>query len=230
MSGARAPGGNMNTIATELDRPHPVDVRLQPALDNRDRMTTAFRLILAIPHLLLVGAPAAVFLSWTWGSGDSGSQWSSTGVLGALAGICAMIAWFSILFTGRYPEGLRSLVVMYLRWRVRAVAYTALLRDEYPPFGDAPYPAELVLDVHDQPRDRVSVAFRLILAIPHIFAVWLLGVAWCLATIIAWVLILMTGSYPEELYRFGVGVLRWNIRVEAYLLLLHDEYPPFTLG
>lgn len=220
----------MNTIAIEMDRPHPVDVRLQPALENRDRMATAFRLILAIPHLLLVGAPAAVFLSWTWGSGDSGSQWSSTGVLGAIAGFCAMIAWFSILFTGRYPEGLRSLVETYLRWRVRAVAYTALLRDEYPPFGDAPYPAELVLDVHDQPRDRVSVAFRLILAIPHIFAVWLLGTAWCLSTIIAWVLILMTGSYPEELYRFGVGVLRWNIRVEAYLLLLHDEYPPFTLG
>jgi anti-sigma factor RsiW len=220
----------MNTIAMEMDRPHPVDVRLQPALENRDRMTTAFRLILAIPHLILVGAPAAVFLSWTWGAGDIGSQWSSTGVLGAAAGICAMIAWFSILFTGRYPEGLRSLVEGYLRWRVRAVAYTALLRDEYPPFGDAPYPAELVLDVHDQPRDRVSVAFRLILAIPHILAVWLLGMAWCLATIIAWVMILMTGSYPEELYRFGVGVLRWNIRVEAYLLLLHDEYPPFTLG
>lgn len=219
----------MSTIAMELDRAHPVDVRLQPALENRDRMTTAFRLLLAIPHLILVGAPAAVFLSWTWGAGDSGS-WRSTGVLGAVAGICAMIAWFSILFTGRYPEGLRSLVEGYLRWRVRAVAYTALLRDEYPPFGDAPYPAELVLDVHDQPRDRASVAFRLILAIPHIFAVWLLGMAWCLATVIAWVQILMTGSYPEDLYRFSVGVVRWNIRVEAYLLLLHDDYPPFTLG
>jgi hypothetical protein len=221
----------MNTIATDIPRPHPVDVHLQPALENRDRMTTAFRLILAIPHLLLVGAPAAVFLSWSWGSGnDSGFQWSSTGVLGAAAGICAFIAWFAILFTGRYPEGLRGLVTMYLRWRVRAVAYTALLRDEYPPFGEGDYPAELVLNVRDEPRDRVSVAFRLILAIPHIFAVWLLGLAWCLATIIAWVLILMTGSYPEELYRFGVGVLRWNIRVEAYLLLLHDDYPPFTLA
>jgi hypothetical protein len=220
----------MNTIATEIDRPHPVDVHLAPALENRDRMTTAFRLILAIPHLLLVGAPAAVFLSWTWGARDSGFEWSSTGVLGAAAGICAFIAWFAILFTGRYPEGLRGVVLLYLRWRVRAVAYTALLRDEYPPFGEGDYPAELVLNVRDEPRDRVSVAFRLILAIPHIFAVWLLGVAWCLATIIAWVLILMTGSYPEELYRFGVGVLRWNIRVEAYLLLLHDDYPPFTLA
>jgi hypothetical protein len=220
----------MNTIATEIQRPHPVDVHLAPALENRDRMTAAFRLILAIPHLLLVGAPAAVFLSWSWGWRDSGFEWSSTGVLGAAAGICAFIAWFAILFTGRYPEGLRGVVLLYLRWRVRAVAYTALLRDEYPPFGEGDYPAELVMNVREEPRDRVSVAFRLILAIPHIVAVWLLGMAWCLATIIAWVLILMTGSYPEELYRFGVGVLRWNIRVEAYLLLLHDDYPPFTLG
>jgi hypothetical protein len=219
----------MNTVAAEIDRPHPVDVRVTPALENRDRLTVGFRLILAIPHLLLVGAPAAIFLTWTWGSSNSGGSWGSTGVLGAVAGICALIAWFSILFTGRYPEGLRGLVTMYLRWRVRAVAYTALLRDEYPPFGDGPYPAELVLDLPEAPRDRVSVAFRLILAIPQILAVWLLGVAWCLATIIAWVLILMTGSYPEELYNFGVKVLRWNIRVEAYLLLLHDEYPPFSL-
>jgi hypothetical protein len=230
MAGHAPRGDTMNTIATELDRTHPVDVHAPPALEDRDRMTTAFRLILAIPHLLLVGAPAAVFLSWTWGSRDSGFQWSSTGVLGALAGVCALIAWFSILFTGRYPEGLRALVTMYLRWRVRAVAYTALLRDEYPPFGDAGYPAELVLDLPDAPRDRISVAFRLILAIPHIIAVWLLGLAWCLATIIAWVSILFTGSYPPELYGFAVGVLRWNIRVEAYLLLLHDEYPPFKLA
>ena len=219
----------MNTIATDIPRPHPVDVHLQPALENRDRMTTAFRLILAIPHLLLVGAPAAVFLSWTWGSRDSGFQWSSTGVLGAVAGVCAFIAWFAILFTGRYPEGLRGLVTMYLRWRVRAVAYTALLRDEYPPFGEGDYPAELVLNVRDEPRDRVSVAFRLILAIPHLIAVWLLGIAWGLATVIAWFAILFTGRYPEGLYDFSVGVLRWNTRVEAYLLLLHDEYPPFSL-
>jgi hypothetical protein len=221
----------MSTIASEFDRTstHPVAVHLAPAPETRDRTTVAFRLILAIPHLLLVGAPAAVFLSWSGVGDHSRLQWSSTGVLGAVAGVCALIAWFSILFTGKYPEGLRALVTMYLRWRVRAVAYTALLRDEYPPFGDGPYPAELVLDLPETPRDKLSVAFRIFLAIPHILAVWILGVMWCLATVVAWFAIVFTGSYPEDLYRFGVGVLRWNIRVEAYLLLLHDEYPPFTL-
>jgi hypothetical protein len=78
-------------------------------------------------------------------------------------------------------------------------------------------------------RDRLTVAFRIILAIPGLLAVWALGLAWALATVIAWFAIPFTARYPEGLYSFGVGVLRWNTRVEAYLLLLHDEYPPFSL-
>jgi hypothetical protein len=141
----------------------------------------------------------------------------------------AIISWFAILFTGRYPEGLWNLAAFYLRWRVRAVAYTALLRDEYPPFGDGPYPVELELVPSAEPRDRLTVAFRIILAIPHLLAVWVLSVAWAFVTVIAWFAILLTGRYPEGLYHFAVGVLRWNTRVEAYLLLLRDEYPPFSL-
>lgn len=109
------------------------------------------------------------------------------------------------------------------------MAYTALLRDEYPPFGDGPYPAALELSPPDAPRDRLAVAFRIILALPHLLAVWALGMAWALTTVVAWFSILFTGRYPEGLYRFAVGVLRWNVRVEAYLLLLRDEYPPFSL-
>ena len=75
----------------------------------------------------------------------------------------------------------------------------------------------------------MSVAFRLILALPHLLAVWVLGVAWAVTTLVAWVSILFTGRFPEPLYSFGFGVLQWNTRVEAYLLLLHDEYPPFSL-
>ena len=222
----------MNTIASDFVHPstrHPVDVHVPPMTENRDRLTVAFRIVLAIPHLLLVGAPAAFMLSWTAGSDGSRLNLAGGGVLGAVAGVCALIAWFAILATGRYPEGLRALAAMYLRWRVRAVAYTALLRDEYPPFGDAPYPAELVLVTPDGERDRVSVAFRIFLAIPQLIAVWALGIAWFLTTVVAWFAILLNGRYPEGLYSFAVGVLRWNTRVEAYLLLLHDEYPPFSL-
>jgi hypothetical protein len=210
--------------------PYPVDVRVDPTIEDRDRLTTAFRLVLALPHLLLVGGPIALALSWTWSAeGDPSFDLGAAGVLGAVAAIVALIAWFSIIATGRFPQGLWDLAAYYLRWRVRAVAYTALLSDEYPPFGDGPYPASLQLSPPNAPRDRLTVAFRIILALPHILAVWALGVAWALTTVIAWFAILFTGRYPEGLYRFAVGVFRWNVRVEAYLLLLRDEYPPFSL-
>jgi hypothetical protein len=210
----------------------PVRVYVEPAIEGRNRLTTAFRFILALPHLILVGGPIAVALSWSW-SGDPGRNYNwgaGGGVLGAVAGVCAVLAWFAIVFTGRHPEGLWNLAAFYLRWRVRAAAYVALLRDEYPPFGDGPYPVTLELTPSDTPRDRLTVAFRIVLAIPHLIAIWALGIAWGITTVIAWFAILLTGRFPEVLYHFGVGVLQWNIRVEAYLLLLRDEYPPFSLG
>lgn len=209
----------------------PVGVEVIPALTNRRRLSCAFRPILAIPHLLLVGGPIAFAGGAIWQSnGEPRMGWeASGGVLGAVAAIVALIAWFSILFTGRYPDGLWALAAFYLRWRVRAVAYMTLLRDEYPPFGDGDYAAALELNAPDRPRDRLTVAFRLILALPHIVAVSLMGIVWAITTVVAWVVILFTGDYPPSLYRFGVGMLRWSTRVEAYLLLLRDEYPPFSL-
>lgn len=210
---------------------HPVRIRVAPAIDSRNRLTTAFRLILALPHLVLVGGPVAAALTW---NGDLGTHmgwgWGAGGgVLGAVAAMIAVIAWFAIVFTGTFPVGLWDLAAYYLRWRVRVLAYAALLRDEYPPFGDGPYPAELELPRPTKPRDRVTVAFRLILAIPHLIAIWLIGFGWAAVTCVAWFAILFTGRYPERLYAFAVGALRWTTRVEAYLLLLADEYPPFTL-
>ena len=211
---------------------HAVNVSVVPALTGRNRLTVAFRPILAIPHLLLVGTPAAIgFTLGARSPGQSNVQWgATTGVLGAVAGVCAIIAWFAIVFGSEYPAGLRSLALYYMRWRVRAAAYLALLRDEYPPFGDAEYPASLDFESRAGPRDRLSVAFRVFLLIPQFIAVWLIGVAWAITTIIAWVMVILTGRFPLSLYNFGVGALRWSKRVEAYFLLLHDEYPPFSLS
>ena len=218
-----------NAIPVKPFSLHPVRVHGDPALDDRNRLTTAFRIILAIPHLLLVGGPIAV-LTWTSRpDGDGHWSWGAGGALGAVAGVCALIAWFAIVFTGSSPEGLSRLVRFYMRWRVRATAYVALLRDEYPPFGDEPYPADVDQPVVLEPRNRLSVAFRPILLIPQVIAVWLLGFVWWLATGVAWFAILFTGRYPRGLYDFGLGAFRWTTRVEAYLLLLTDEYPPFSL-
>ncbi|MDP1570984.1 MAG: DUF4389 domain-containing protein [Vicinamibacterales bacterium] len=207
---------------------HSVRVEVAPALDGRNRLTTAFRIILAIPHLILVGGPIAAGISWSSAS-DARTSAGGGGLLGVVATVCAIISWFAIVFTGRHPQGLWDLTAYYLRWRVRAGAYTALLRDEYPPFGEGPYPAELTVAPPVTPRNRWTVAFRLVLVLPHLLVVWLLGFVWALTSLFAWVSILVTGRYPTAMYGFGVGMLRWSSRVEAYLLLLDDEYPPFAL-
>ena len=68
----------------------------------------------------------------------------ATGVV--VAFVCAVIAWFAIMFTGRHPDGLWGLAAFYIRWRVRAGSYVALLRDEYPPFGDGDYPVAVYVE------------------------------------------------------------------------------------
>jgi hypothetical protein len=197
---------------------YPLTFDVTPPEGTRNRLTSAFRLILAIPHLLLVGGP---------GAGFGGN--SSTGVFGSLAAIVSVIAWFAILFTGKFPRGLWDLSHMYMRWRARAIAYVALLRDEYPPFGDGPYPVEFQLD-YPEARNRWTVAFRLILAIPQLIVFFFIGIVWFITVVIGWFAILFTGRYPQGLWQFGVGVQRWSLRLQAYLLLLRDEYPPFSLS
>lgn len=204
---------------------YPVTVHIEPALAHRNRLTTAFRLILAIPHVILAGGVGLGFAS----SGDSRTTLGSEGgLLGAVAVFLAIVSWFTIVIAGAHIVGIRQFTAFYLRWRVRATSYLMLLEDAYPPFGDAPYPASIAIT--DPPtRRRVTVLVRLILAIPHLFVVAFLLLAWSVTTIVAWFSILFTATYPQGLYEFGVGVLRWRLRVEAYLLLMVDEYPPFAL-
>ncbi len=209
---------------------YPVAVNVPAALEGRNRLTTAFRFFLALPHLILVGGPVGVILAADWGS-ESGAHigYGSGGVLGLVATLVAVVAWFAIVLVGTFPASLRPFTALYLRWRVRAIAYMTLLRDEYPPFGDGPYPAQLELAWPEGARNRLTVFLRFFLALPHMFLLWLLSLAWAFTTAVAWAAILLTGRYPEPLYGFALGVFAWSVRVEAYMLLVRDEYPPFTL-
>ncbi len=209
---------------------YPVSIDVVPQPAGRNRLTTLFRIILAIPHLILVGAPGFAVGIHNEVSGGGRHSWSvgSNGLLGVVAFLGAVFSWFAIVFTGRHPRGLWDLADFYMRWRANAVAYTALLRDDYPPFGTGPYPVTYAVDYPER-RDRASVGFRLILAIPQIIVLFFMDIAWFVTVVIAWFAILLTGDYPEGLYRFGVGMLRWTLRVESYMLLMRDEYPPFTL-
>jgi Domain of unknown function (DUF4389) len=206
---------------------YPVTVTVDPALTNRNRLTTAFRLILAIPHMILVGG---IGFGIAFGQTLSGTGFGTeTGLLGAVAFVLAIVSWFTILISGEHIAGIRQFTTFYLRWRVRALAYLMLLEDRYPPFGDAPYPASIAVADPTAPRDRLTVGLRLLLGIPHYIVLVFLIFGWWITGFIAWLLILVTGEYPPALYDFGVGVLRWLLRVEAYVLLMVDEYPPFSL-
>jgi hypothetical protein len=207
---------------------YPVAVTVQPTITNRDRVTTAFRFLLAIPHLLLVGG-ASFGITFGAREGSLPSFGAEGGFLGVVAYFLAIINWFMIVLTGDDVPGIRDFNTFFLRWRVRAIAYLMLLEDAYPPFGDYPYPASVDVVHPAGPRDRVTVAFRLILAIPHFIVLGFVMIGWCITTIVAWFVILFTGEYPAGLYEFGVGSLRWLIRLQAYLLLLVDDYPPFSL-
>jgi len=206
---------------------YPVSVTAEPALANRNRLTTAFRLILAIPHLILVGGVGIGFAS---GGRSAMKVGSEGGLLGAVAIFLAIVSWFTIVIGGTHIVEIRQFTSFYLRWRARALAYLMLLEDPYPPFGDGPYPASIEIADPVGPRDRLTVGLRLLLVIPHVIVLFFVLLAWCVTTIAAWFIILFTGAYPQGLYEFGVGALRWLLRVQAYLLLMVDDYPPFSLA
>jgi uncharacterized protein DUF4389 len=208
--------------------PYPVSVAIEPALAGRNRLTTAFRIVLAIPHLILVGS-VGLGLAVTTGGRDRTSLSGETGILGGIAWILAIVSWVTIVIGGEHINAIRRFTRFYLRWRVRSLAYLMLLEDRYPPFGDAPYPAMLTIADPPPRRNRLTVGFRVFLAIPHFVVLVFLMLAWWVTAFVAWVLILVTAAYPQPLYDFGVGSLRWLIRVEAYMLLLTDDYPPFSL-
>jgi hypothetical protein len=111
------------------------------------------------------------------------------------------------------------------------------LQEEYPPFtfdmtptdpGDQP---RVRVDIAPQleDRNRLTVAFRLILAIPQIIVLAVLVIAACVVIVIGFFAVLFTGKWPAGLRDFLLSVVRWSIRVQAYLALLTDEYPPFAL-
>jgi len=169
--------------------------------------------LLAIPHLVIVY------------------------VLQTVADLLAVVSWFAILFTGRLPGGLANFQAMYLRYSLRTATYAGFLRAEYPPFafttsvsdpGDDPrVRVEVVPELED--RNRLTTAFRIILVIPQAIVLFFLGIALFVVGIIGFFAVLFTGRWPAGLRSFALGVGRWWLRVEAYLLLLTDRYPPFSL-
>jgi hypothetical protein len=139
--------------------------------------------------------------------------------------------WFSILFTRRYPPGLFNFISGAMRWGNRVSGYYYWMTEEYPPFStdEAPYPIRSKFTYPEAGISRWRVFFQGFLAIPHLIVLYFLGIGVYVGSVIAFFAILFTGQYPPAVFNFMVGVLRWQTRVFAYLLLMTEEYPPFSL-
>ncbi|HEY0712063.1 MAG TPA: DUF4389 domain-containing protein [Polyangia bacterium] len=199
---------------------HPVHFHVEPPLGARPRAKIFFRPLLALPHVLLVGGPAVIFVR----------EGYPFGVLGAFAALCAFFDWIAIVVTGHPLRGLDRYKRLYLRWRARTLSYCAFLRDEYPPFDEATYPATLELPETPTTRDRVKVLLRPIFGLPHMVVLVFLSLVGLVAMFVAWIFTSLTGRMPPSLWRIGRDVTAYALRTEAYLLLIHDEFPPFALG
>jgi len=156
--------------------------------------------------------------------------------------VVCIIAFFAILFTGKYPRGLFDFNVGVLRWswRVGFYAYSALGTDKYPPFSleSSDYPADLEIKYPRKLSRGLVLVKWWLLAIPHYILVGVFqggyggrgggGLTFYLA-IIAAIALLFTGKYPKDIFKLVMGFNRWSYRVAAYASLMTDDYPPFRL-
>jgi hypothetical protein len=187
-----------------------------------DRLSTAFRFIVAIPIVIVL----------TMLSGEAfrnGNHDRNTLVIGGAAVFLPLV--LMIVFRQKYPRWWFDWNLNLLRFSSRVTAYLALLDDRYPSTDedqavhlDFPYPDARQLN-------RWLPLVKWFLAIPHYVVLFFLGLAAVIAVIAAWFAILVTATYPRGLFDFVVGVLRWSNRVNGYAFaLVTDQYPPFSLS
>jgi len=208
----------MTTAEADIDYPIHFDVTrdaTQSRLTNFPLGIGLFiRAILLIPHLIIV-----YFLQ-------------------IVASIIYLIATVAILFTGRYPRGLFNFYVGYSRWNNNVTGYLVSAYDKYPAFSmDAQndYPLSYSVD-YPENLNRIlnfpifGLFIKLILLVPHLIIVYFLALAAMIVLIIAQFAILFTGSFPEGMHKFVIGVGRWNARMGGYMVAMTDKYPPFSLS
>ena len=202
--------------------------RLEVAYPDRlNRVTTAFRLILMIPIVILLSV-------LTGGGAQSvqttGGEWvttTSAGISGGLFGALVLM----ILFRQRYPRWWFDFALELTRFSTRVWAYVGLLTDKYPSTVEQ-QAVSLEVDYPDVENDlnRWLPLVKWFLAIPHYVVLLFLSIGAFFAVIIAWFAIVFTGRFPRPLFDYVVGVSRWGLRVQAYaFLLVTDRYPPFSL-
>jgi len=196
--------------------------------DQHNRLTTLFRIVLAIPIVVVIGALTA-------GSSQSAYDQSGNVVRTSSGGISAGLfaaTLLMIVFRQRYPRWWFDFALELTRFGARICAYLALLTDRYPSTVEEQN-VHLEIDYPDAEHDlnRWLPLVKWLLVIPHVLVLVVLSIGAVGAVVVAWFAILFTGTYPRGLFDYVVGVGRWGLRVQAYaVLLVTDQYPPFSLS
>jgi hypothetical protein len=187
---------------------YPVSYQADFPGGGRNRLTAFFRYIVAIPWLIV----AALY--------------------GFVASIAVLIAWFALVFTARYPEGLYNFVAGYVRFNTRVNAFIYLATDEWPPFnGDTneSYPVRVGVPAPKPEYSRLKAGFRIIVGIPVLLLAYVQSLIALVIALIGWFAILFTGKLSEGLFAPLRSALAYNARATAYFALLTEDYPPFSL-
>ena len=174
--------------------------------ERYSRLSTFFRGILVIPHLFILF------------------------FYGIVAYVCIFLAWFAILFTGRYPGGMFRLVSGFLTYSTQVNCYYLILTDKFPPFGGAApgdgYPVQVSVDVPER-LSRLTTFFRTLLAIPAEIVVYFLALLGAILAVFAWIVVIVLGRLPRGLFELMELPQRYQMRVNGYLFLVTDVYPWF---
>jgi hypothetical protein len=172
---------------------------------EQNRATTFFRIILAIPWFIVAYVYEIVAL------------------------FTVFFAWVAILITGRYPEGLYKLNAGFVRYYVRTFSWIYLQTDEWPPFGisdDPAYPIRVNIGAREEQQSRLTVFFRIILAIPMLILTYAVSYVHLFLAVIAWMTIVFRGYLPEGVNSAMTYCNSFYARLYGYLALLTDVYPP----
>ena len=170
---------------------------------ERSRLTVFFRILLLIPHAVVLA------------------------LYGIAVYVVAIIAWFAALFTGSVPEGMHNFIAGFLRYYARVLAYGTILANPYPPFGPGgTYPVDLEIDPPVS-QSRLTVFFRVILAIPCWFVMSILQYLLELLAIGNWIVAMILGRVPNGMQTLGMFCLRFMTRTQAYIFLVNPRYPAF---
>ena len=175
---------------------------------RQSRMSIAFRIILAIPHLIYVSLLSVVLF------------------------VTVIVAWFTALALGRLPDGLATFIGRVLQYITRVQAYgEMLLTDRYPPFAldGRDHPVSVVLPPPGR-LNRATVLFRFIVQLPALFVAQLLATGAGPVMFVVWVIALITGQLPRAVWQALAVILRYQVRAYAFAMMLTSEYPRGLFG